>query len=507
MRCVRATPRHRCWSKRWRASRRRPSAAKPKRARRLRPKIHKAVSSCRRKSPTRCCGCARKGPPASPARPSHCPEARHGERAAAGYRGTKRERQQGAVAAMDQAVARQPADRRRGARAAEGAVQRHPAALRRHGGTLPQARRHADERDFALPDGVERQRHRHRRSSGFRWPGRARATQRRPPHLVHQPHPQGPHAIRRHGGGARKLGRRAARRALGARRRTDVGQAEIVPQRLGGRSMTKKMAALKPTHFLWRMDGAVAVIQLNRPERKNPLTFESYAELRDTFRALVHADDVHAVVFLPNGGNFCSGGDVHEIIGPLVTMDAAQLLSFTRMTGDLVKAMLHCGKPIICAVDGIAAGAGAIIAMASDMRLATPAAQTAFLFNRVGLAGCDMGACAILPRIIGQGRAAELLYTGRTMTAQEGEAWGFFNRLVAADALEQEALTLARRIAAGPTFANGITKTQLNQEWSMSLDQAIEAEAQAQAICMQTGDFERAYRAFVAKQKPVFEGN
>jgi enoyl-CoA hydratase/carnithine racemase len=271
--------------------------------------------------------------------------------------------------------------------------------------------------------------------------------------------------------------------------------------------MTKKMAALQPTHFLWRMDGAVAVIQLNRPERKNPLTFESYAELRDTFRDLAYADDIHAVVFLPNGGNFCSGGDVHEIIGPLVAMDAKQLLAFTRMTGDLVKAMLHCGKPIIAAVDGVAAGAGAIIAMAADLRLATSGAQTAFLFNRVGLAGCDMGACAILPRIVGQGRAAELLYTGRTMTAQEGEAWGFFNRLVAADALEQEALTLARRIAAGPTFANGITKTQLVAEWSMSLDQAIEAEAQAQAICMQTKDFARAYRAFVAKQKPVFEGN
>jgi enoyl-CoA hydratase/carnithine racemase len=271
--------------------------------------------------------------------------------------------------------------------------------------------------------------------------------------------------------------------------------------------MTKKMAALQPTHFIWRMDGAVAVIQSNRPKRKNPLTFESYAELRDTFRNLAYADDVHAVVFLSNGGNFCSGGDVHEIIGPLVAMDAKQLLAFTRMTGDLVKAMLHCGKPIIAAVDGVAAGAGAIIAMASDLRLATPGAQTAFLFNRVGLAGCDMGACAILPRIIGQGRAAELLYTGRAMTAQEGEAWGFFNRLVAADALEQEALTLARRIAAGPTFANGITKTQLVAEWSMSLDQAIEAEAQAQAICMQTKDFERAYRAFVAKQKPVFEGN
>jgi len=267
------------------------------------------------------------------------------------------------------------------------------------------------------------------------------------------------------------------------------------------------MAALKPAHFLWRMDGSVAVIQFNRPDRKNPLTFDSYAELRDTFRALPYAGDVNAVVFLPNGGNFCSGGDVRDIIGPLIGMEMKGLLAFTRMTGDLVKAMLHCSKPIIAAVDGIAAGAGAILAMASDIRLATPAAQTAFLFNRVGLAGCDMGACAILPRIIGQGRAAELLYTGRAMTAQEGEAWGFFNRLVAADTLEQEALSLARRIASGPTFAIGVTKTQLAQEWAMSLDAAIEAEAQAQAICMQTTDFERAYRAFVAKEKPAFEGD
>jgi enoyl-CoA hydratase/carnithine racemase len=271
--------------------------------------------------------------------------------------------------------------------------------------------------------------------------------------------------------------------------------------------MSHNMAALTPKHFLWRMDGAVAVIQLNRPERKNPLTFDSYAELRDTFRALPYADDVKVVVFLPNGGNFCSGGDVHDIIGPLVKMSMKELLAFTRMTGDLVKAMLHCGKPIISAIDGVAVGAGAIIAMASDLRIATPAAQTAFLFNRVGLAGCDMGACAILPRIVGQGRAAELLFTGRAMTAQEGERWGFFNRLVAADVLEQEALALAHCIAAGPAFANGITKTQLNQEWSMSLDQAIEAEAQAQAICMQTQDFERAYQAFVAKQKPAFEGD
>ncbi len=271
--------------------------------------------------------------------------------------------------------------------------------------------------------------------------------------------------------------------------------------------MTTAMAGLKPRHFLWQVEGRIATIRLDRPERKNPLTFESYAELRDTFRALVYADDVDAVVFLPNGGNFCSGGDVHDIIGPLVGMDMKQLLAFTRMTGDFVKAMLSCGKLIVSAVDGVAVGAGAIIAMASDIRIATPEAKTAFLFTRVGLAGCDMGACAILPRLIGQGRAAELLYTGRTMSAAEGERWGFYNRLVAADALETDALDMARRIVAGPTFAHSITKTQLNQEWSMGLDQAIEAEAQAQAICMQTRDFERAYRAFVDKKKPVFEGN
>ncbi|MFL4980196.1 MAG: enoyl-CoA hydratase family protein [Xanthobacteraceae bacterium] len=268
-----------------------------------------------------------------------------------------------------------------------------------------------------------------------------------------------------------------------------------------------RMAGCSPRHLIWRMEDAVATIRLNRPERKNPLTFDSYAELRDTFRDLRDAEDVDAVVFLPNGGNFCSGGDVHDIIGPLVAMDMKGLLAFTRMTGELVKTMLSCGKPIIAAVDGVAVGAGAILAMASDLRIATPEAKTAFLFTRVGLAGCDMGACAILPRIVGQGRAAELLYTGRTMSAQEGERWGFFNKLVAAEALEQEALALARQIASGPTFAHGITKTQLNQEWSMSLEQAIEAEAQAQALCMQTKDFERAYHAFVAKQKPVFAGD
>ena len=268
-----------------------------------------------------------------------------------------------------------------------------------------------------------------------------------------------------------------------------------------------RMADLKPAHFKWRMDASVAVIQLDRPERKNPLTFESYAELRDTFRDLAYAEDVDAVVFAANGGNFSSGGDVHDIIGPLVKMDMKQLLAFTRMTGDLVKAMLGCGKPIISAVDGVCVGAGAIISMASDLRLATPEAKTGFLFTRVGLAGCDMGACALLPRIIGQGRAAELLYTGRIMSADEGQAWGYFNALHPAGDLEKTAMELAKRIAAGPTFANGITKTQLNHEWNMSPDQAIEAEAQAQAICMQTKDFERAYHAFVAKEKPVFEGN
>ena len=268
-----------------------------------------------------------------------------------------------------------------------------------------------------------------------------------------------------------------------------------------------EMAGLTPTHFKWEMKGSVALIQLDNPDRKNPLTFDSYAELRDTFRDLQYADDVDAVVFLPNGGNFCSGGDVHDIIGPLTKLDMKGLLSFTRMTGDLVKAMLGCGKPIISAVDGVAVGAGAIITMASDMRIATPEAKTAFLFTRVGLAGCDMGACAILPRIIGQGRTADLLYTGRVMSAEEGERWGYYSRLVSGDELRATALEMADRIAAGPNFAHSITKTQLNHEWSMGLDQAIEAEAQAQAICMQTQDFHRAYYAFVAKEKPVFKGD
>jgi enoyl-CoA hydratase/carnithine racemase len=266
-----------------------------------------------------------------------------------------------------------------------------------------------------------------------------------------------------------------------------------------------KLAKRKPQHFLWEVSNRIATLRLNRPERKNPLTFDSYAELRDLFRDLVYADDVDVVIFAPNGGNFCSGGDVHDIIGPLIGLPMKELLAFTRMTGDLVKAMIHCGKPIIAAVDGVAVGAGAT--MAADLRLATPEAKCAFLFTRVGLAGCDMGACAILPRLIGQGRAAELLYTGRTMSAAEGERWGFLNALHPAEELEAQARALAERLAQGPTFAHSITKTQLNHEWNMGLDQAIEAEAQAQAICMQTQDFERAYRAFVAKERPVFEGN
>ncbi|MEZ5810426.1 MAG: enoyl-CoA hydratase family protein [Rhizobiaceae bacterium] len=266
-------------------------------------------------------------------------------------------------------------------------------------------------------------------------------------------------------------------------------------------------APTSPKHFLLRREGDVAIVALDRPDRKNPLTFSSYAELRDWFRALHYDDDVKAVVFTSNGGNFSSGGDVHDIIGPLTKMSMKELLRFTRMTGDLVKAMVNCGKPVIAAVDGICVGAGAIVAMASDMRIATPEAKTAFLFTRVGLAGCDMGACAILPRIIGQGRASELLYTGRSMSADEGERWGFFNRLVPAGELEAAAVELATRIAAGPNFAHMMTKTMLAQEWSMSIEQAIEAEAQAQAICMQTADFVRAYDAFVARQKPVFEGD
>jgi len=268
-----------------------------------------------------------------------------------------------------------------------------------------------------------------------------------------------------------------------------------------------KPESFKPKHFKWIFDDGVARISLDRPERKNPLTFSSYAELRDTFRELVYQKDVHVVVFGGEGGNFCSGGDVHDIIGPLTKMGMPELLNFTRMTGDLVKAMRGCPQPIIAAVDGVSVGAGAIISMSSDIRYATPEAKTAFLFNRVGLAGCDMGACAILPRIIGQGRASELLFFGRTMSAEEGRAWGFFSDIIPADKLDEHAMAMARKLAAGPTFANGVTKNQLNMEWDMSLETAIEAEAQAQAICMKTNDFVRAYDAFVAKQKPVFEGD
>ena len=264
---------------------------------------------------------------------------------------------------------------------------------------------------------------------------------------------------------------------------------------------------MSPRHFDLRREGSVAVISLDNPSRKNPLTFDSYAEIRDWFADLRDDDSVRAVVWAPKGGDFSSGGDVHDIIGPLTRMDVKGLLRFTRMTGDLVRAMLGCGKPVIAAVDGVCAGAGAIVAMASDLRLATPEAKVAFLFTRVGLAGCDMGACAMLPRIVGQGRAAELLYTGRGMTAEEGLAWGFHNRVVERDALIGEALALAGRIAEGPAFAHMMTKTMLAQEWSMSLDQAIEAEAQAQALCMGTKDFARAYEAFSAKRRPAFEGD
>ena len=263
----------------------------------------------------------------------------------------------------------------------------------------------------------------------------------------------------------------------------------------------------RPEHFGWDFAEGVATVTLNRPERKNPLTFESYAELRDAFRDLVCAPEVKAVVVTGAGGNFSSGGDVHEIIGPLTEMPMPKLLAFTRMTGDLVKAMRGCPQPIVAAIDGVCVGAGAIMAMASDIRLATPTAKTAFLFARVGLAGCDMGACAILPRIIGQGRASELLFTGRVMTAEEGERWGFHNHLVPAESLLDEATALARGLAEGPTFAHGITKTQLNSEWAVSLETAIEMEAQAQAICMATNDFRRAFEAFAAKQTPKFAGD
>jgi enoyl-CoA hydratase/carnithine racemase len=266
-------------------------------------------------------------------------------------------------------------------------------------------------------------------------------------------------------------------------------------------------ATYTPSHFKWSLQERVGVVTLDRPERKNPLTFDSYAELRDLFRALTAAPAVRTLVITGAGGNFCSGGDVHEIIGPLTQRTPQGLLEFTRMTGDVVKAMRACPQPIVAAVDGVCAGAGAILAMASDFRLGTPRARTAFLFTRVGLAGCDMGACSILPRIIGQGRAAELLYTGRSMSAEEGLSWGFFNRLIAPEAVLAEATSLAAGIARGPTFAHATTKQMLHAEWHLSIDAAIDAEAEAQAVCMQTEDFRRAYRAFVAKQQPRFEGD
>ncbi len=274
-------------------------------------------------------------------------------------------------------------------------------------------------------------------------------------------------------------------------------------------AMRRPVATRTFRHFGWETtpDGRVGVITLNRPERKNPLTFDSYAELRDLFRDLVYASDLRAIVLTGAGGNFCSGGDVFEIIDPLTKMAVPELLAFTRMTGDLVKAMRGCPQPIIAAVDGVAAGGGAILAMAADIRLATPRAKTAFLFTRVGLAGCDMGACAILPRIIGQGRAGELLYTGRVMTAEEGERWGFYNAVVPEAALLAEAKERAAALANGPAFAHAMTKTMLQQEWSVSVDQALEMEAQAQALCMGTQDFRRAFEAFAAKKAPVFEGN
>jgi enoyl-CoA hydratase/carnithine racemase len=262
-------------------------------------------------------------------------------------------------------------------------------------------------------------------------------------------------------------------------------------------------------HFGWTCsaDGRVATITLNRPEKKNPLTFDSYAELRDLFRDLAYASDVRAVVISGAGGNFCSGGDVFEIIAPLTTMPAPELLRFTRMTGDLVKAMKRAPQPIVAAIDGVCAGAGAMIALASDLRLGTPAAKTAFLFTRVGLAGADMGACGLLPRVIGQGRAAELLFNGRSMSADEGLAWGWFNALHAPEDLLAQAQAQARRLADGPWFAHTVTKTMLNQEWAMGIEEIIESEAQAQALCMLTQDFKRAFDAFAAKRQPKFEGN
>jgi len=269
----------------------------------------------------------------------------------------------------------------------------------------------------------------------------------------------------------------------------------------------RSFADFRPRHFRWEPAGKVGVVTIDRPDKKNPLTFDSYAELRDLFRALQYADDIKVVVLTGAGGNFCSGGDVHEIIGPLTRMTMPELLDFTRMTGDLVKAMRSCPQPIISAIDGVCAGAGAMMALASDFRYGTAQSKTAFLFTRVGLAGCDMGACTLLPRLVGQGRASDLLYTGRSMGGEEGLAWGFFNRLCAPEALLAEAQALAKSLADGPTFAHGVTKKMLHQEWNMGLDEAIEAEAQAQAICMMTQDFRRAFEAFAAKRKPEFQGD
>jgi len=277
------------------------------------------------------------------------------------------------------------------------------------------------------------------------------------------------------------------------------------PQHLPGNRSS--MSAYQAEHFLYAVADGVATITLNRPERKNPLTFASYAELRELFRALAYADDVQAIVVTGAGENFCSGGDVHEIIGPLTKLDMPGLLAFTRMTGEVVKAMRACPQPVIAAVDGICAGAGAILALSSDIRFGTLRSKTAFLFTKVGLAGCDMGACALLPRVIGQGRAADLLYSGRAMSGEEGERWGFFNRLSSPDQVLADAQAYAKNLADGPNFAHGMTKKMLQQEWNMGVDEAIEAEAQAQAICMMSNDFHRAYHAFVAKQKPVFEGD
>jgi enoyl-CoA hydratase/carnithine racemase len=269
----------------------------------------------------------------------------------------------------------------------------------------------------------------------------------------------------------------------------------------------KDLTEYRAQHFLWSVQNHIGWITLNRPERKNPLTFDSYAELRDLMRRLPYSTDIKAVVISGADGNFCSGGDVQEIIGPLTRMSMPELLNFTRMTGDLVKAMRACPQPIIAAVDGICAGAGAILAMSSDIRLSTPRSKTAFLFTRVGLAGCDMGACAILPRIIGHGRAAEWLLSGRSVGADEALACGFYSRLVPAEQLHTAAAQLSQELADGPTFAHGMTKTMLNQEWNMGLEQALESEAQAQAVCMKTEDFRRAYDAFCAKQRPAFKGN